>query len=168
MAEQVFSGRFTAEVEGDFVVFLIGARVNTFKGLRRFGWIGQSMNKMMDILNTNPQKGYLGGESFFRLWPLTVCTVTYWRSFEDLDAFAFRRDDPHVDPARRFNQEIGADGSMGIWHETYLVRAGEYEVIYGNMPLFGLAKATRHVPVGRHTNTARQRLRRAKAEVAVE
>ena len=29
----------------------------------------------------------------------------------------------------------------GIWHETYLVRNGEYETIYGNMPPFGLGKA---------------------------
>jgi hypothetical protein len=30
---------------------------------------------------------------------------------------------------------------------TYLVRAGEYEAIHGNMPPFGLGKAGRLVPL---------------------
>ena len=34
---------------------------------------------------------------------------------------------------------------IGIWHETYLVEPGKFECIYGNMPLFGLAAATKHV-----------------------
>jgi hypothetical protein len=36
---------------------------------------------------------------------------------------------------------VGTDGSVGIWHETYKVAAGDYENIYVNMPLFGLGKA---------------------------
>ncbi len=32
-------------------------------------------------------------------------------------------------------------GDVGIWHETYLVPAGQYEAVYSGMPLFGLAKA---------------------------
>jgi hypothetical protein len=34
-----------------------------------------------------------------------------------------------------------------IWHETYLVKAGQYEAVYGNMPAHGLGKAGRLVPV---------------------
>ncbi|PXY35417.1 hypothetical protein BA062_07705 [Prauserella flavalba] len=30
---------------------------------------------------------------------------------------------------------------VGIWHETYLVKAGEYETVYGNMPSCGLGTA---------------------------
>jgi|GEM_PF-6486859 len=43
--------------------------------------------------------------------------------------------------------------------ETYKVQAGQYEAIYGNMPLFGLAAATQHQPIsmGRY-QTARRRL----------
>jgi Domain of unknown function (DUF4188) len=47
----------------------------------------------------------------------------------------------------------------GIWHETYLVRAGEYEAFYGNTPPFGLGKASRLVTVAEGRG-ARQRLRR--------
>ena len=46
----------------------------------------------------------------------------------------------------------------GIWHETYLVRAGEYEAIYNNMPPSGLGRAGRLVPVG-EGSTARLRIR---------
>ncbi|MEH2405548.1 monooxygenase family protein [Nostoc sp.] len=56
------------------------------------------------------------------------------------------------------NQAIGADGSVGIWHETYLIEPGRYEAVYGNMPVFGLAAATKHVPAIRQRETARRRL----------
>ena len=47
---------------------------------------------------------------------------------------------------------------MGIWHETYLVDAGKYEAVYGNMPKFGLGAATEHVPAMGRKETARRRL----------
>ncbi|MBD3801378.1 MAG: DUF4188 domain-containing protein, partial [Campylobacterales bacterium] len=40
-----------------------------------------------------------------------------------------------------------------IWHETYVVRPGQYENIYHNMPQFGLAKAFGFVEAeGRHAS----------------
>ena len=51
-----------------------------------------------------------------------------------------------------------ARGAVGIWHETYLVEAGRYEAVYGNMPRFGLAKAAGHVVARRGLETARRRL----------
>jgi hypothetical protein len=56
---------------------------------------------------------------------------------------------------------------VGIWHETYAVEAGRYEVIYNNMPLFGLAKATEHVPAKGRLETARRRMRQGENEPAV-
>lgn len=84
--------------------------------------------------------------------------IQYWRSFEDLERFARNPADAHLKPWQRFNQNIGADGSVGIWHETYLIEPGKYEAIYGNMPVFGLAAATKHVPAMGHKETARRRL----------
>ena len=49
---------------------------------------------------------------------------------------------------------------MGIWHETYLVEAGRYECVYGNMPRFGLALAGSHQPATGARETARRRLGR--------
>jgi hypothetical protein len=56
--------------------------------------------------------------------------------------------------------KTGPSGRTGIWHETYLVRAGEYEAVYGNMPPFGLGKAGRLMPVS-ESSTARGRLKAA-------
>jgi len=53
---------------------------------------------------------------------------------------------------------IGSDGSVGIWHETYLVQAKEYECVYGNMPIFGLIRATTYVRAVGNRETARLRL----------
>jgi hypothetical protein len=84
--------------------------------------------------------------------------VQYWRDFESLQRFARDRDLPHLEPWRRFNAAVRDNGDVGIWHETYRVRAGEYEAIYGNMPAFGLAKATRHAPVAARGQSAAGRL----------
>ena len=71
--------------------------------------------------------------------------MQYWRSFEHLTAYSRNRDQTHYPYWVKFNKEIGSNGDIGIWHETFLVRAGEYECIYNNMPLRGLAKAATHI-----------------------
>ena len=71
--------------------------------------------------------------------------------------------DPHLEAWKQFRKVIGDDGTVGIWHETYLVRAGEHESIYGNMPRCGLANAFEHVAVSDGRNAARQRIGRATA-----
>ena len=44
---------------------------------------------------------------------------------------------PSICPAwRAFNRAVGSNGSVGIWHETYLVGPGNYEVLLRNMPPF--------------------------------
>jgi hypothetical protein len=83
--------------------------------------------------------------------------VQYWRSFEDLERFAKDQDDPHLEPWRTYWRRVGKADRTGIWHETYVVRRDELEVIYGNMPAFGLAKATRPVPVA-EARQARERM----------
>jgi hypothetical protein len=67
----------------------------------------------------------------------------------------------------RFDREVGKDGSVGIWHETYMVERAGYEAIYSNMPPFGLAKATERVPAVGGRETARRRLMRGENEPAV-
>ncbi len=150
-------GRWTAEIEGDFVVFIIGPRINSkwqlFKVLRDLGG-RRGMNHMLKYLTEHPEKGLLGYET------MGLVNVQYWRSFEHLEAFAKDRDDPHLAAWRNFWRRLGNDTRTGIWHETFLVRDGEYEAIYGNMPPYGLGKASRLVPVAESVD-ARQRLKAA-------
>ncbi|HQN42373.1 MAG TPA: DUF4188 domain-containing protein, partial [Pseudomonadales bacterium] len=79
-------------------------------------------------------------------------------SFEQLERFARDPAMTHLDAWKRFNQAVGADGSVGIWHETYLVPAGHHECIYGNMPRTGLAQAGEHLPATGARETAKRRL----------
>ena len=155
---KVVPGRFSAEIDESFVVFLIGLRVNNIWAVNKWVPTVQAMGPMLNSLYRYPEKGFLRHETFFRLSPLGVVLITYWKSFEDLEYFARNADDPHLEPWREFNKSIGSDGSVGIWHETYLVGAKQSESIYVNMPVFGLAAATRHVPSVDKKETARRRL----------
>ncbi len=148
MAEQVFHGRYTAKIEGDFVVFLIGARFRV-RDLLRIGWISNAMGAMQAELQAQPESGFLGGENFFRFFPIESILVSYWRSFDHLEAYSRSRDHEHYPAWIRFYKEVGFNQDIGIWHETYMVHQGEYEVFYGNMPKFGLANAreTNHINV---------------------
>jgi hypothetical protein len=153
---KIIPGRFTAQYSGSFVVFLIGMRVNKFLAVRKWLTAARAMGPMLRTLRAHPEKGLLGAQVFFT-WR-GVATVQYWRSFEDLETFARDKMDPHLPAWRRFNQMVGTDGSVGIWHESYLVAAEQYECVYNNMPLFGLAEATAHVPALGQLETARRRL----------
>ncbi len=68
---------------------------------------------------------------------------------------------------QRFNRTVGKDGSVGIFHETFIVERGNYDAIYSNMPEFGLAKATERVRAVGGRETARRRLMRGENEPAV-
>lgn len=157
----VYPGRFTAKAEGSFVVFLIGMRVNQFWNFSKWWSVAKAMPPMLEILSKNPDKGFLGAEQFFRLFPLTVLMVSYWRSFEDLERFARSPEDPHLAAWQDFTRRIGQDGSVGIWHETYQIEPGHYECIYANMPRFGLAAAAQHVPLVAHSRARDRVVQRA-------
>ena len=60
-----------------------------------------------------------------------------------------------------FNRAIGSNGGVGIWHETYRFRPGDFECVYNNMPLFGLARATKVVPATGRRESAPGRMARA-------
>jgi hypothetical protein len=151
-------GRWTADIDGDFVVFLIGARpgVRLLRSLRDLGG-RRGMKHMLDHLVAHPEKGLLG----YQMGLPTI--VQYWRSYDHLEAFANDRDDPHLEAWRTYWKRVGKSGRTGIWHETYLVRAGEYECVYGNMPPFGLGKAASLVRVADSVR-ARDRLHTASTE----
>jgi hypothetical protein len=161
----VIQGRITARIDRPFVVFLIGMRINRLLAFGKWVPVARAMGPMLKELYQHPEKGFLGGETF--VYWRGPALVQYWRSFEDLGRFARNPDDPHLPAWRRFNRLVGSDGSVGIWHETYAVEAGNYETIYNNMPLFGLAKAAEHAPAKGRLETARRRLSRGENEPTV-
>jgi hypothetical protein len=155
----VFPGRYAAQSSEPFVVFLIGMRVNRTFALRRWTRVAAAMPPMLAELKRDPSLGLLHAQ-FFVYWR-GVGLVQYWRSFEQLHAYAHARDAAHLPAWAEFNRRIGGDGAVGIWHETYTVSAGQYECIYANMPRFGLGAAAEHLPATGRLESARSRIDRS-------
>ena len=151
----IIDRRATAHIQGDFVVFLIGMRIN--KLWKPHKWLPslRTMPKILKELEAAPaEHGFLG---YTNLGLLSL--IQYWRSFDHLEAYARARDKQHWPAWLEFNRLMkDSRGDVGIWHETYLIRAGEYENIYSGMPLMGLAKAARLANVSGDAETARGRL----------
>ncbi|MCC9308838.1 DUF4188 domain-containing protein [Kitasatospora sp. RB6PN24] len=157
-----YGGRTTAAAEGDLVVFLIGMRINHFWAPHHWLPVLASMPRMLRELRADEQSGLLGYQLLTGS-PRAYYVVQYWRSKEQLLKYA-------VDPARLHRKawaminrmEHRSGRHVGIWHETYLVPAGNYESVYADMPPYGLAAATGVLPIGRRGATAQERLDRGR------
>ncbi len=109
MAE-IISERMCAEIEGDFVVFLIGMPVN--KPWKPHKWLPVflAMPRMLKELARHPESGFLGSTSGGLL------IVQYWRSFEHLERYARNQDHLHSPAWVAFNQRMRESREdVGIW-----------------------------------------------------
>ena len=152
----IHKGKFAAQIEGDFVVFLIGMRVNKLRLLHKWMPVARAMPRMLEELKRQPELGLLHAESY--LSGRTVLMVQYWRSFEQLHAYAHAKEMAHLPAWAAFNRSVGGNGSVGIFHETYSVSAGRYECVYANIPRMGLAAAGEMVPATGRMKDARSRM----------
>jgi Domain of unknown function (DUF4188) len=155
LVPEIINRRVTAGVDGEFVVFLIGMRVNRPWKIRTWLRVGAAMPRMLAELYADPSTGFLGAQSWFGN---PTIMVQYWRSFEALEAYARNPDKAHRPAWRDFNRLVARDGAVGIWHESYRVRPGDYEVVYNNMPSFGLARATTTLDATGHRESAAGRM----------
>lgn len=153
------TGRFAAQIEGDFVVFVIGMRINHLFAIHRWLPVAQAMGRMLPELSVRPELGLLSFETLVG-WR-TVVTIQYWRSFELLHAYAHARNLQHLPAWAAFNRAAKGNTSVGIFHETYAVRAGAYEAIYADMPPFGLGRAGSLAPAVGRLHDAAQRMNAA-------
>lgn len=149
----IIDKRVTAEIEGDFVVFLIGMRINRLWRASKWLPVLAAMPKMVRELERSPETGLLGAKLYLAS-PREPMVVQYWRSFELLEAYARDRDRGHWPAWVAFNKRVGSNGEVGIWHETFLVPAGGYECLYNNMPPTGLGAATSLVAAAGRRATA--------------
>jgi hypothetical protein len=112
-----------------------------------------AMPRMLKELQRHPECGLLGATS------IGLTTIQYWRSFEALEAYARSQEHAHWPAWVAFNKAMARSrGDVGIWHETYLVRAGEYEAVYSGMPPHGLGQVGRLVPARERLESARGRI----------
>lgn len=154
----VINGRMTAAHEGPIVVFIIGMRINRLFAIGKWLPVFRAMGAMLKDLSGDEAAGYMGAEFAFKSWRVPVL-IQYWRSFEQLHAYAHDPARDHQPAWRAFNKAVGGDGSVGIYHETYIVEPGRYETVYANMTPFGLGAVAGTVPATGNRNAARDRLR---------
>ncbi|MGE6630614.1 DUF4188 domain-containing protein [Bacillus sp. NPDC077027] len=155
MAKDIFPGRYTTDNSEDIVVFIIGMRINKRLAVHKWLPVVKAMPAMIKELYMNKEElGFLAMENYFGLRTTTM--IQYWRSTEDLLAYA--KMDKHLTAWKEFNQKVGKNDAVGIYHETYQIKAGSYESIYANMPLYGIGKAQKHIVVGAGRHSARERL----------
>jgi Domain of unknown function (DUF4188) len=152
----VFADRYTARVEKPVVLFLIGMRFNNLLAIGRWLPVATAMPRMLAELTKKPESGLL----FYRTYisGRVILVQEYWESFDKLLAYAHDRSGQHFPAWAAFNRAIGTNGSVGIWHETYLVEPGKSECVYVNMPRFGLAAASTHVKAEGRLAAAKDRL----------
>jgi len=155
---EVIQDRICAQIDGEAVVFLIGMRINKLWKIHKWFPVLMAMPKMLRELQQNPDLGFLGYHAWFGR---TVISLQYWRSVEDLQAYAKSRDQAHLPAWAAFNRAVGKNGDVGVWHETYRTREGDYETVYVNMPPFGLGKATKVVAATGRRESAAGRIARA-------
>jgi len=133
---------YTASIEGDFCVFLVGAKLNARFPSSDFKWLGEAFESMVTELESDPERfGYLGGDYFMSHNPYTngQMLVSYWRSQEHVNAWAKDRMNKHFAPMIKSSKHIRDSSEYGFYHESFKVHAGEYDCVYLNMPrtLFG-------------------------------
>jgi hypothetical protein len=137
-------------MEKDFVVFLIGFRINKLWKIHKWFPIILQMAAMLKELATYRELGLLNWHTWFGR---TTILVQYWETTEQLNAYAAAKDREHLSAWKDFNKLVGTGGDVGIWHETYKISRENYECVYVNMPNFGLGKAGKIVPaVGKLAN----------------
>lgn len=152
----VHGGQRVAAIDGEeCVVFLIGMRINRWRRPRSWWPVFAAMPRMLRELQTDPDAGLLAARSYWS--GRVLLSVQYWRSAEHLGAYARDPARLHQPAWAAFNQAAAPSGDVGIFHETYVVPAGAIESVYGNMPVFGLARAHRSVERAPRAHSSAQR-----------
>eukprot|EP00656_Telonema_subtile_P057833 TRINITY_DN9608_c0_g1_i1.p1 TRINITY_DN9608_c0_g1~~TRINITY_DN9608_c0_g1_i1.p1 ORF type:complete len:302 (-),score=69.30 TRINITY_DN9608_c0_g1_i1:379-1284(-) len=141
-------GKWCPQVEGDFLVLMIGIVPHSLWAFWRWMPIVRGMVNMSKDLQTNADSGFLGYEVYVGLQPMIV---QYWRSFDHMKKC------PAPEWASLAQSATG-DSSLGVWHETYVIKAGDYEGVYSNMPPYGLGKVGKCVEAKGQFEKAASRL----------
>lgn len=153
--------KVAADHDQGFVVFHIGLRINAFWKIHQWLPILFIAPQMVKELASDPDSGLLGSRTVVGPGIRNIGFVQYWDSFEALREYARDSDYMHMSAWQDYYRDgTKDDSSVGIWHETYVVDAGEYETVYNNMPPHGLAatEEAEIVPASNQLNTAAGRM----------
>lgn len=160
-AHPVLRGRYAPEIEGDFCVFHIGLILNGHIPSKEMKDIRDAFVAMHKELEADPEKyGFLGSTTYVaaNIRVDGPISLQYWRSQQQLNAYARDHMSKHFPNMLWTSKTMKSSPHIGIWHESFNVRAGEYEGIYVNCPQILLGKAGGVVPATGGRRTARGRL----------
>ncbi|MBV0925794.1 DUF4188 domain-containing protein [Halomicroarcula limicola] len=134
-----------ADIDGDFVIYINGMRLNRLRAVHKWLLAGRKIAKMFERLESDPDSGFLGYQPAF-MGLRTGAAIQYWRSLEDLRRFARDPEDLHVPAWQWYNDEVDSGGGVGFWAELYVIEDGNYETFFRNVPPIGLGTVADMVP----------------------
>lgn len=159
-------GRMLADMEGEFLVFVVELRI--YQLLRFWKWypIVTAMGQMLRELMQKPEYGLLNFEYWFAF--RRQLFLMYWRSYEHMHDWVLDKDATHIAGWKMLNQLMKeSPGVLGFWHESIVVQPDQYEAFYRNVPSVGLGRAATLVPLEGRATTSAARLREARAKGAI-
>lgn len=135
---QINKDRLLPAFRDDFVLFIFGIRINKYWMPHKWIPVLSAFNKMLKELSEQPQHGLLAAD----LWRGNPrVSIQYWRSYDELTDYARNKAAKHFPAWFQFNNDISPSGAVGLWHETYVIKQGNYEAVYKNVPQLGLGSA---------------------------
>lgn len=140
------------------VLFVVGMRVNKLWAIHKWLPVTMAMPRMLIELMRNRELGMIGTPRTFVSGRI-VMVQQYWSSYPALEDYAKSPQHSHLPAWRAFNKRARGNAAVGIFHETYVVHAGQHENIYVNLPapiLMGAAVGV--APIGGTQESSRQRM----------
>jgi len=104
-------------------VFIIGMNINRYRDMRHWWPAFRAMTRAVRELKAHPEFGLLRAEGglFFG----GPAFIQYWKSYEQLEAYARNPNAEHLPAWRAFNQAARTTDSVGTYHETYRIQSGK-------------------------------------------
>lgn len=142
------AGRFTANYPDEFVVLLIGLRINKIHRVQEWAPVMRAAMSMTKQALKLPDTPLLHSNTVWSVTdPRVFFFIQHWRSFDELMAWANNKELQHKPAQKAFFKRTAYNGNVGIWHEAYKVSSGQFEAIYANMPEWSLAAAGEYRPL---------------------
>ena len=108
---RIIKQRMTARLDGEFVLFLIGMRINRFWKVHKWLPVAMAMPRMLAELARKPESGFLGAQSYGGIPPVMA---QYWRSFAHLEAYAKDPAAEHFPAWKAFNRRVRSNGDVDL------------------------------------------------------
>jgi len=137
--DEIRLGKFAADNAEPVVVFLVGLRINSWRKPRHWLPLLLAMPAVVRELTAQPDGGLLGYRLLLGPGPRQAMLLQYWRTVDDLHAFARHPASTHRAAQQRlWEHYAAAGGAVGVWHEMLPLAEGAYHSLYGNMPPMGI------------------------------